>query len=342
MIKDEIYHDKNIKNTKQALAYDESADYCEWKSDIKQKFYELNGLNSIEENAAEKRNVCVFSTEEKDGYTLMRYAFESEKGTLVPCMLLLPSEKKDKYPVAICLQGHTTGYHISAGEYKTDGEQERFSTSDFALQAIKRGFAALCIEQRAMGSRRPSKPTRMQGVCCEHAALKSLMLGRTVAGERMFDVSRAIDTLSEFPACDVEKIMILGHSGGGTAAYYAACYDERIKYTVPVGAFCTYASSVLDVFHCSCNYIPFAYRYFEMHDLSCLIAPRPITVCTGVKDDIFPIGGVRKAYSVLCDVYGRAGASDKHDLVEMPVGHEWVPSVIWEAVMRRAEKAGLN
>ena len=45
-------------------------------------------------------------------------------------------------------------------------------------------------------------------------------------GERMWDVSKAIDALAEFPKCDTDKIFITGNSGGGTMSFYAACYDE--------------------------------------------------------------------------------------------------------------------
>ena len=54
------------------------------------------------------------------------------------------------------------------------------------------------------------------------------------------------------------------------------CHDilnERIGLCVPSCSFCSDKTSILDMFHCSCNYIPNAYRSFEMHDLSALLAP---------------------------------------------------------------------
>ena len=41
--------------------------------------------------------------------------FESENDSFVPCYLLIPDTSKEKYPVAITLQGHTTGFHNSVG-----------------------------------------------------------------------------------------------------------------------------------------------------------------------------------------------------------------------------------
>jgi hypothetical protein len=55
----------------------------------------------------------------------------------------------------------------------------------------------------------------------------------------------------------LEKIVITGNSGGGTASFYSACLDERIKISAPSCSFCTYDSSILDIHHCPCNQIPY-------------------------------------------------------------------------------------
>ena len=44
----DLCHDKLVENTKQALGFDETRDYQEWKKEIKAKFYELLGFAQIE------------------------------------------------------------------------------------------------------------------------------------------------------------------------------------------------------------------------------------------------------------------------------------------------------
>ena len=56
----------------------------------------------------------------------------------------------------------------------------------------------------------------------------------------------AIDALVMFPQCDTDKILITGNSGGGTMSFYAACFDERIKLSVPSCAFCSYEDSIMN------------------------------------------------------------------------------------------------
>ena len=62
--------------------------------------------------------------------------------------------------------------------------------------------------------------------------MSAIILGRTLIGERAWDVMRAIDVLSYFKELDLD--VITGNSGGGTASFYSACLDERIKISARI------------------------------------------------------------------------------------------------------------
>ena len=337
----ETCHDILNEKLSQSLAFDESGDYTAWREKIREKFIELTGLDEIEKNAASAPDLQIEFEEKKDGYTLTRFTFASEEGARVPCYLLVPDTGREQYPVAITLQGHSTGFHNSIGEIKFPEKDTNYQPRGaFGLQAVENGYAALCIEQRGMGERRPTEKSRDAKMCL-YTAMTALMLGRTILGERVWDISKAIDVLRDFfPQCNTEQILVTGNSGGGTATYYAACYDERIKLAVPSCAFCTYEASILDMFHCSCNYIPNAYKYFEMQDLSCLIAPRRIAVIAGEKDPIFPIHGVKEGYATLEKIYACAGAADRCRLVVTPREHWWCVDLVWQTINEETEKLG--
>ena len=98
---------------------------------------------------------------------------------------------------------------------------------------------------------------------------------------------------------DLEDITLVGTSGGGTATYYSACYDERIKTALPTCALSTYRDSIGAMWHCTCNYIPKMAQYFDMGELATLIAPRKLIVCVGEIDPIFPLSGTKEVYSVI-------------------------------------------
>ena len=253
--------------------------------------------------------------------------------------MLIPDTGKEKYPLCITLQGHSTGFHNSIGVPKFDGDEEYIKRGAFALQAVQKGFAALAIEQRGMGERRSVK--EFQWMVCGYQAYRALAFGRTIIGERVWDIQRAIDIVTEkFPVCDMEKIALMGTSGGGTATFYAACMDERIKLAASSCAYCTFEHSIYHVLHCACNYIPKMAEEYEMQDFSCLIAPRNFLVLAGVEDDIFLYEGVKKAYATAQTFYEIEGVKDKCRLVPMPKGHYFCKEIAWDAIEEEAKKLG--
>ena len=336
-IRGDLCHQLLMTGLMPQLSFNEKTEYFSWKQQVREKLIELTGIKSIEKNAC-PLTVQIESEEEKEGYKQIRFVFESEKGAFVPCYLLVPNTGKEKYPVAITLQGHSSGFHNSVGIVKHDGDEAYQTRGQFAVQAVKRGFIALAIEQRGMGERRPSAPHQKVASMCEYTAHIALMLGRTILGERMWDVSKAIDALAHFSPCDTDKILITGNSGGGTMSFYAACYDERIKLSVPSCAFCSYERSIMNWYHCSCNFIPHAYEWFEMQDLACLIAPRNLVIVAGEVDSIFPIDGVEKGFETVTKIYQKEGTPDLCRLIKTPKGHWWCEDIVWQAIEEECRK----
>ncbi len=325
-----------------ALAFDPERPYLPWRQAVREKLFELLGLNRIAENAC-PLSIQIEERTETDTYSRIRFTYDSEYGNPVPAYLLIPKTAQKSHPIAIALQGHTTGFHNSVGIIRYEQDRDNQPDDCFGLQAVAHGFAALCIEQRGMGETRSGRYPGPGGVHqCSFTAMTALQLGRTVIGERVWDVMRGIDALGalEMDALDTDKIMILGTSGGGTAAFYAACCEERIAYAAPACAFCSYRSSIMDILHCVCNNIPNISLWFEMEDLSCLIAPRPLTVLAGREDMIFPLDGVEQSYVVAQNIYEAAGAADRCRLVIMPKGHQFCPDVAWTAMIEETKKLG--
>ena len=332
--------DYNIDNlrdsTKQALAFDKNADYSEWKKKVSDKFLELCCFDEFEKNKC-PLNFKIVEQLDKGDYTETKFTIESEKGVTIPCYILIPKGDKKKYPVAITMQGHADGCHLSVGRFNNEKDEEYVKTrGDFAIQAVKRGFVALAVEQRGMGETKPWGDGYRGGVgalMCSYSAQIMFMLGKTLVGARCFDVSRAIDALVNFPECDTDKILITGNSGGGTTSYYAACYDKRIKVSVPSCAVATYKLSILNQYHCTCNYIPNAYKFFEMADVSCMLDGRELIVVAGEEDNIFPIESARECFAAIQEVYKKENALDKCKLVETPKGHYWCVDIVWDAIL---------
>ncbi len=340
-----LCHDILVENMKPKFSYNAKSNYNKWKENIREKFIETTGLDAIALNTCEP-NFEIDEEVQKEGYKQIKFSFYSEVGAVVTAYILIPDVVKGKLPVVITLQGHSTGAHNSIGVVKYD-EDKGYAEGRgaFAVQGVKEGYIAVAIEQRAMGER-AAKNTDFRRVdlnaipMCYYESMTSILMGRTTIGERCWDIKRTIDMLSNFEECDLDRIAITGNSGGGTASYYAACYDERIKICMPSSAFCPYKESILRFYHCSCNYIPSAYKYYDMQDLSCLIAPRQLTIVTGQLDPSFLVEGVRRGYETVKKVYAKEKAEKNTKLIITPNGHWWNVDIMWKEIKKEFERLG--
>jgi hypothetical protein len=121
----------------------------------------------------------------------------------------------------------------------------------------------------------------------------------------------------------------MGNSGGGTITYFAACLDERIGIAMPSCYVCTFRDSIGMIDHCECNYLPGILQFFEMGDLACLIAPRPLVIVAGREDPIFPFDGVEETFDTIQRIYAAAGAPDRCKMVVGPEGHRFYAGLAW-------------
>lgn len=315
-----------LNNDIPALRLKDGEPFPLWQERARAKLAELLGAEKLvppADDGYEEEFVI-----DRGGYTDTRFTFFSEKDVRCICRLLIP-KGEGKIPLFVCLQGHGTGMHISVGEPKFPGDEESIGSGrGIALQVVERGFAALCVEQRCFGERGGTPEPN-----CRHAGLTAIILGRTLIGERVFDVSRSLDVaLARFDRLDASRIACTGNSGGGTATFYSACMDERIALAVPSCSVCTFAGSIGAMRHCECNYIPRIAEFFDMGDLAGLIAPRPLAVVAGALDRIFPIDATEKNFGLIKDCYRAAGAPENCRLAVGAGGHAYYPDEAWEAI----------
>lgn len=159
-----------------------------------------------------------------------------------------------------------------------------------------------------------------------------MLLGRTLIGERCWDVSRAIDVaLAQFPQIDADKIAVMGNSGGGTTTIYAAALDERIAAAMPSCAFSGFLPSIGAQRHCVCNYVPGILTQFDMGDIAGLIAPRPLVIVNGKDDGIFPLNSALEQAEIARNLYALAGAQSAFRHVIGQEGHRFYAREGWAA-----------
>lgn len=308
------------------MRINDNEDLYAWQEKVRQRLLERLGLPF---------EVCEPSlkvewTHDKDGYTETRFVFNSERDVSVPCHLLLPKAGTGaRFPLVICLQGHSKGMHISLGNPIYEGDEETIAGDrDFARQAVRLGFAALAIEQRGFGESGGTP----KGPDCQQIAMQALLLGRTLVGERVWDVQRAIDVVGQtFEMVDMDRIAIMGNSGGGTVTIYAAAIEPRIAAAMPSCAVCGYLPSIGAQVHCTCNYVPGIMEDLDMAELAGLVAPRPLVIVNGRDDQIFPLWSAREQHEIARDkYYAKVDAQGNIRHVIGNAGHRFYAEEGWQ------------
>ena len=332
----QVSHRNLLKNRKPIMRRKPDEDFYAWQEKARAKMGEMLGYP--------------FEKAENDGFRIewvntddprfdeTRFLFESEEDVTVNCHLLMPKEATGKIPLIIGLQGHTTGAHISMGRKVHEIDDEFMNNDhDIAIQIVERGYAALTLDQRGFGER-GGLPNCSN---CAHLTLQAMMLGRSIVGERCFDVSCAIDIIEKyFPQIDADKIALTGHSGGGVTTFHAAVMEPRIKASMPSGVFTGLFDCYGSSLHCSCSYVPGERKHFDMGDIAAMAAPRPQVIVNGEKDTGFPIHGTPAQWEVTKAGYEAAGAAENVQLIIGPEGHRFYADLAWPVFEEMLAKLG--
>ena len=333
-----LNHRHLLESITPSMSYD-GGDVSAWQGRLRSKIGALIGMPTggrvpLDVSSLWKRRHPLGSIE--------KIVFTSEPYSDVMAYVCLPDSVAPPYAFFVCVQGHNTGAHNSIAVDRDDNVTpiEVEGDRDFGLGCMERGIAALCIEQRSFGERRERHQERVSSHGCHDAVMHALMLGRTLIGERVFDVERGLDYLETREDVDWSRVGVMGNSGGGTTSLFSAAMLPRIRYAMPSCYFCTFRDSLMSIYHCADNYVPGILQYAEMADVMGLFAPRPVVIVAGEQDDIFPIDATRRAFDDLKAIYEGASAGDRCHLVVGSRGHRFYAADAWPVMLPELERAG--
>jgi len=295
-----------------------------WQKTLRSKLTELVGGFPADRHPL--RPITI-ETRSFPGYSREKIVFDSRPGVSVLAYLLLPEKARKPAATMICVPGHGRGVDDIVGI--DDKGRERTDKAgyqhDFAIQVAEAGMAAVAIEPMAFGCRRDPINAR-QGLsrkACDPVAGGALLVGQTMIGWRVWDVMRTIDYIGTRSELDSNRIGCMGISGGGTATLFSTVLEPRIRVALVSGYLNTFRDSVGSLAHCIDNYVPGILNWAEMHDLAGLIAPRPLFVESGEKDNIFPIRASIESFTKVREIYRVFGAADRIEQEVFPDEHSF-------------------
>lgn len=261
-------------------------------------------------------------------FRCQKWYITSEPGVEIPFYFFKPDAQASNCPLLLVLHGHNS---IGKEVILSSDSQEHA----LVIAALEKGYAVIAPDVRGFGGMKREEE-QLVGLpnSCEELQRRSLMLGRTLVGDRVYDVMRLLDFASQRQEIDERQMIVNGHSGGGTVTLFSSAIDTRISAAIPASYFCTFHASVLSIRHCVCNVIPGILELGEMDDIAMLCFPRPVLFIHGKEDPIFPVKATLKAFSKVSGVYKQMGLSARCQLHVGDYGHMIDHEPMWPFLER--------
>lgn len=289
-------------------------EHAAWRAPFKEKLLELLGYTPDQPPL----DVKWTETIETDAFTRSKVYIHSERDYWVPAYYYVPKNREGRRPAIICFHGHSgINPYIREG---SDAEKKkgREHALDYAAYFAEHGYVTVAVVQRGWNETRHEEPHS-----CERLARDGFLIGRTPIAMRCWDGSRVVDFLETRDEVDPQRIGAAGLSGGGTTTLFFSAIEDRVKLAMCAGYFCTFKDSIFTIHHCICNCVPHLMEWAEMSDVAALIAPRPLLVISGSRDDIFPIEATKRAYETLSKTYDCLDARENLESDFFEGVHEW-------------------
>ena len=281
-------------------------DVWQWKEKLIKKIKELLGEFPEPDSLSPK----LLSTEEKEKYVREKWLIQTEKDCWMPLYLLIPKQKKEKFPAILCCHGHGFyGKDPVAGVHNGNPDviqNIKLHNYNYGEQMAEHGFITICPDWRSFGERIGYYNVDM----CNIHFLQHLILGRTLLGANIFDGKRAIDFLLTRKEVDPERIGCMGLSFGGTMTTYITLLDERIKAAdIICYATTTMHYAINRPNFCGSQIVPYLYKYADVGDVISAICPKPLLIESGVNDTCFWLHSAIEAHEKIKKVYEISGYS---------------------------------
>lgn len=212
-----------------------------------------------------------FETFTLGNLSIEKLTYESEKGIIIPALLMKPKNVRPGSPLYI---------------YASDkGKPDKFNSTVLPFLLAKNGFTVLAIDVRGAGETSVIPPmglnkyTGYDPLLWQHDALEIECgsFGRTSLGMRTFDLLRGIDFIASHEDLKGRKIVMLGEGLGGLWALLASVYDVRVEGVATIGTLPSYKELIANQYYNVWGYfwVPGALRDFDIPDLARLVSPKP-------------------------------------------------------------------
>jgi dienelactone hydrolase len=302
-----------------------------------------------------------------DGLHIEELSWQLPYGRRTEAILLKPLNSKGKLPAALAFHDHGGNKYFGCKKISRTSDHQHplmkehqqiyYSGLAWANELAKRGYIVLVPDAFAFGSRRvmfQDTPTHLNkgrkdedvdnpeyikayndwASNHEHVMAKSLFCaGTTWPGLFIAEDLKALDILYAREDVDVKKIGCAGLSGGGLRTAYLAGLDPRISCAVDVGFMSTWKDFLLNksFTHTWMTYVPLLPNELDFPEILGLRVPLPTLVLNDSEDTLYTLPEMKRAETILKEVYKKAGAEDRFRCSFYPGPHKFDATMQQEA-----------
>ena len=318
--------------------------FKKWKKTARAKVFECM---MTPPKAAAAWDMEVLGEEQRDGYKAQKIAFNINAYSRITAYLLIP-DGKGPFPTVNALHDH--GAHLFIGKEKmirpffTPGEkdsptkqalcQEILDDADAWAKQLydnqyvgdylaKHGYVVFSADAPMWGER-----GRKEGVDRNKYDLiagNMMMLGRDLSAFMTYDDISSTEFLASLPMVDAKRIGCVGCSMGAYRSWMLSALSDRIKAGASICWMITTDAQLTRRFGRKenggfANCIPGLRQYLDYPHIASLACPKPMLFINGTKDKLFPVLGVKDAFSEMHKVWKSQGADNLLDteLWEIP------------------------
>ena len=318
--------------------------FKKWKKAARAKVFECM---MTPPKAAAAWNMEVLGEELRDGYKAQKIAFNINAYSRITAYLLIP-DGKGPFPTVNALHDH--GAHLFIGKEKMirpffTPEEQDSPTKQVLCQEIlddadawakqlydnqyvgdylaKHGYVVFSADAPMWGER-----GRKEGVDRNKYDLiagNMMMLGRDLSAFMTYDDISSTEFLASLPMVDAKRIGCVGCSMGAYRSWMLSALSDRIRVGASICWMITTDAQLTRRFGRKenggfANCIPGLRQYLDYPHIASLACPKPMLFINGTKDKLFPVPGVKDAFSEMHQVWKSQGADNLLDteLWEIP------------------------
>lgn len=296
----------------QWAALKDKTDYERFRKEVRAKAIEAMG------GLPEKTPLDAKVTEKikRDGYTVEKLYYHSRPGVPVTALLYLPDEAKFKPPYAAVVVA--CGHDVALGKLNPGYQRA-------CVLAAKAGMASIIYDAIDQGERR--QVLRLGGTVAHCAVgIREFLLGESMMKVRLWDGIRTIDYLETRKEIDMNRVGVMGNSGGGTLSSYIAAFDQRVKAGAPSCFISSIRAVCRDDGPQDAEQNLFGCLTFGYNHLALLMLNDNAMCVNYSTGDFFPIDGGYSTYGYAKTLSEKLGRGDKVAMIDVPGPHGWKES----------------